>query len=83
MDFNNVPGLKQIFEENNFATNPFNELETEAQQIAYYKDKFNLKVTTGLLLSGRSLFVQTYTWVITPSSSLWKGVVDRREEEII
>lgn len=44
IDFYNVAGLKECFDDDNCATNPFNKLETEAQQVAYYKDKFQLKV---------------------------------------
>ncbi len=44
IDFDTVPGLNQIFEENNTATNPFNMLETETQQMAYFTKEFNLKV---------------------------------------
>lgn len=40
----NVPGLQEIFDEDNPTANPFNNLETEAQQRRYYKENFGLKV---------------------------------------
>lgn len=47
----NVPGLQDIFEENP-TTNPFNNLETEAQQRAYYKENFGLKVLLFMIFCG-------------------------------
>ena len=43
VDDQNIPWLQEIFEENP-ATNPFHNLETEAQQRAYYTENFGLKV---------------------------------------
>ena len=44
VDPKNIPGLQDIFVENNAITNPFYNLETERQQKNYYKENFNLKV---------------------------------------
>ena len=44
VDQQSVAGFGSIFEENNIATNPFHNLETETQQNKYYKDNFQLKV---------------------------------------
>ena len=44
VDPKNIPGLQDIFVENNAITNPFYNLETETQQKNYYKENFNLKV---------------------------------------
>lgn len=49
IDFETIPGLNEIFEENNAASNPFNMLETETQQMAYFKNEFNLKVCMSFL----------------------------------
>jgi hypothetical protein len=44
IDFQTVPGLREIFEQDNAATNPFSNLDTETRRLAYYKDNFGLKV---------------------------------------
>lgn len=44
VDFETVPGLQDIFEEDNEATNPFSNLDTESQRLSYYKEQFGLKV---------------------------------------
>lgn len=46
IDFNTVPGLPELFQENSLAMNPFSGLREEAQQCQYYKDHFNLVVST-------------------------------------
>jgi hypothetical protein len=46
IDYHNVPGLQDIFMEDNMVTNPFHNLETPAQQLAYFKNEFELKVRT-------------------------------------
>ena len=43
IDYENLPGLQEIFEENP-TTNPFDKLETEAQRLVYYERNFGLKV---------------------------------------
>ena len=64
--YHNVPGLQEIFHEDNPKTNPFNNLETEAQR-RYYKENFGLKVVhvmrnyarislTSLILTLNTLF---------------------------
>ena len=39
-----IPRLKAIFGEDNVANNPFHNLETTSQQLAYFKTEFQLKV---------------------------------------
>ena len=48
VDIQTIPGLQAILnlEENNEATNPFNNLNTESQRLSYYKEQFGLKVIT-------------------------------------
>ena len=45
IDFNAVPGLSELFQEDSLAMNPFSGLREEAQQCQYYKDHFNLVVS--------------------------------------
>ena len=45
-----VPGLKQIFEEDSLPMNPFNGLENEKQQSKFYKENFNLVVSLQICL---------------------------------
>ena len=44
VDFETVPGLQNIFEEDNEAKNPFNNLDTESKRLSYYKEQFEFKV---------------------------------------
>ena len=44
VDFESIPGLSDVFKEDNAATNPFHSLETETEQEKYYKENFHLKV---------------------------------------
>lgn len=44
VDFESIPGLSDVFKEDNAATNPFHNLETETEQEKYYKENFHLKV---------------------------------------
>ena len=44
-DFNAVPGLANLFDEDNLITSPFKGIEKEAQQYQYYKEQFNLVVS--------------------------------------
>ena len=48
VDIQTIPGLQAILnlEENNEATNPFKNLNTESQRLSYYKEQFGLKVIT-------------------------------------
>ena len=46
IDFNAVPGLPELFQEDSLALNPFSGSREEAQQCQYYKDHFNLVVST-------------------------------------
>ena len=43
INYGNVPGLNEIFQEDN--VNPFKNLETAAQRLAYYKEQFGLKLS--------------------------------------
>ena len=44
VDFESIPGLNDVFTEDNAATNPFHSLETESEQEKYYTENFSLKV---------------------------------------
>ncbi|XP_028418113.1 uncharacterized protein LOC114543237 [Dendronephthya gigantea] len=55
IDDQNVPGLREIFKDN-ITTNPFHNLETEAQQFAYYKAHFGLKEPQRIVLGRREVF---------------------------
>ena len=44
VDFESIPGLSDIFKEDNAATNPFHNLETQTEQEKYYKENFHQKV---------------------------------------
>lgn len=44
VDFETVPGLQDIFEEDNEATNPFHNLDTESRRLSYYREQFGFKV---------------------------------------
>ena len=44
VDFESIPGLSDVFKEDNAATNPFHNLETETKQEKYYTENFHLKV---------------------------------------
>jgi hypothetical protein len=44
IDQQTIPRLKAIFGEDNVANNPFHNLETTSQQLAYFKTEFQLKV---------------------------------------
>lgn len=40
-----VPGLKEIFEEDSVAINPFSGVESEQQQHKFYREHFHLVVS--------------------------------------
>ena len=67
MEYQNVPGLQEIFDESNPTTNPFRNLETESQQWRYYKEYFGLKIVyfrSRLLPLYLSLSLyQTFSWI--------------------
>lgn len=44
IEFDGVPGLNEIFNEESLAMNPFNGIQKEAKQYKFYKEHFNLVV---------------------------------------
>lgn len=50
INFNAVPGLPELFQEDSLAMNSFSGLRDEAQQCQYFKDHVNLVVSTTFAL---------------------------------
>ena len=45
IDFDSIPGLGELFDEESIAMNPFQNIEKEPQQYKYYKDNIGLVVS--------------------------------------